>query len=416
MRVAVAMAMAAGLVLVACSSGKASKVATTQTTGSTTTAAPAASTVPATSTTGAPAIPPTRVWVLTGAANPAGLATTDDLVAVDLPSGAVGVPIPLPVDNADFVAVNRAGTLAFVINGGGSGGPTQVLTVDLSTGQAGPTISLPGAPEPAGPTSVAFSPDDDTAYFVDAFNGQLDPVNLSTMTAGSPIPVGPLAACGDVETEAAVTPDGQDVYIEGSGGLFDVDLTKNGSSPAFHLAVSGGSGAYGNVAIGLDPSGSTLYGLQPGQQSDALVPVSTNGDNAGTAINVPVGTKPVYTSQAAQVAPSWDKVFAPTDSTVDVVEFGSVPEQIVPVEVPGGTAGTPVVISSTQGQSGCGDQSPVPIAIAPGGQIALVGQPGSPQVHTVTLPGGAGGAAESVGTHAVLAILSGSGWPDSWPD
>jgi hypothetical protein len=74
------------------------------------------------------------------------------------------------------------------------------------------------------------------------------------------------------------------------------------------------------------------------------------------------------------------------------------------------------VISSTQDQSGCGDQSPVPIAIAPGGQIALVGQPGSPQVHTVTLPGGAGGAAESVGTHAVLAILSGSGWPDSWPD
>jgi hypothetical protein len=355
------------------------------------------------------------VWVLTGTPVTAGPPRTAALVPVDEPAGRVGTPVALPTTAAGFVAVNRTGTAAYVID---RDSPGRVVPVQLPSGAAGAPIALPVVASGGSIiTSVAFSPDDATAYFVDAGAGQLDPVNLTTGTASAPVPIAPLAACGDVETEAQATPDGQGVYVEGPSGLYDIDLTARHSSPSFDITAHEAAGAYGNMAISLDPSGQHLYVLQPGMQSDTLVAVVTNGDTAVSTSSVPVGPRAQPPSTQGDIqAPAWDKVFVASGSIADVVEYGSVPEQVVRVALPAGTVAGRVTVSPVAGLSGCGDQSPVPLAILPGGATAAAAGPGAADVHAIDLTSGRGGPVASTGGAAVLAVLSGSGWPDSWPN
>ncbi|HVM66274.1 MAG TPA: hypothetical protein VMU14_15505 [Acidimicrobiales bacterium] len=363
-----------------------------------------------------PARPPEgRVWALTGTPTTAGPPRTASLVPVDEPAGHVGTPVALPTTAAGFVAIDRAGTAAYVID---RDSPGRVVPVHLPTGVTGAAITLPVATSGGSIiTSVAFSADDRTAYFVDAGAGQLDPVDLVAGTAAAPIPIAPLAACGDVETQAVATPDDKGVYVEGPSGLYDVDLTARHSSPSFDIAAHDASGAYGNMAISLDAGGQRLYVLQPGMQSDTLVAVGTNGDAALSTVTVPVGPRAqAPPSQGDLQGPAWDKVFVASSSIADVIEYGSVPEQIVRVALPAGTVVGRATLSPVTGLSACGDQSPVPLAILPDNATAVAAGPGAPDVHGIDLASGGNLATVSTGRLPVLAVLSGSGWPDSWPN
>jgi len=326
-------------------------------------------------------------------------------------SGRAGPAVPIPdPSSVALVTLNPAGTTAYVVETP-STGPGRIVPIDLSTGTAGTPIDVAAAGSQFTPTSAAFSPDGRTAYLVDAVGGDLLPVDLSAGTAGPSIPVANLAACGDAVTSVVVTPDGQDAYIEGLGSLYDVDLVHHTASAAFHVTPPAGS--YGDPSISLSPDGRTLYVLQSGESADDLVPVATNGDNAGQAMSIPVGPKPTTFADPNATA-SWDKVFVPTDSSALVISFGATPEQIVPVDLATGTAREGIDLSPTKGSSDCGDQAPVAVAITADGTTAVVGEPGTTSVHTLSLTDANRGPATEVGPNGILAVLAAPGWPSSW--
>ncbi len=378
----------------------------------TTNGQPAERATPSTTLTGtvAAALP---VWVLTGTppAGPGEQPAVHAIVPVDTSTNRAGTPLVLPPEVV-FVAIDRQETRAvLLVDSGGSAG-VSLVPFSLTTGEARTPIPLHLSGYAV--TSAAFSPDDRVAYLVDALDGDIIPVDVAAGRSYAPIAVGPLAACGDVETQAAPTPDGQGIYVEGPSGLFDVDLTTRRSSPPFSVAASTAPGAYGNLSIGLSPNGRTLYVLQSGTGADTLVPVNTNGDAANVPITVPVGDKPAETTGI--LSPAWDKLFVPSDTTAYVVTFGSVPEQIESVDLTTGRLQFTVNVSTDKGTAACGDHSPVPVSIAAGGQVAVAASVGGNAVHTLSLPGGIAGPSIPVGSEQTLAVLSGAGWPAFWPD
>jgi hypothetical protein len=317
--------------------------------------------------------------------------------SITLPVG--GLITIAPNDQTAYVATDNA--------------TSTLIPVNLGLGAVGTPITLPGHDDLV--SSVAYSPSGTTLYLTDVNGGVLIPVNLSTQTAGPPIAVGPLGACGDIDTYTTVTPDGQDAYIEAQGRLFDVDLVHGKSSPAFTAtALAQTKNPYGDPDIALSPDGSTLWALQSGEHGDVLVPINTNGDAAGRAISVPVSNRPTAPpQQAEQWTPQWDNLYLPTNNTALIVAYGSQPEEVIPVNLTTGTAGQPISLASLKDNSGCGNSPQLPVAITADGSTAIVGNPADSSVYTVNLSNGAQGTPLKLsGTGALRAIISPTGYSD----
>ncbi len=95
-----------------------------------------------------------------------------------------------------------------------------VTPIDLTT-------DTPGTPIPVGsrPDQIAITPDGRTAYVVDYDSDAVTPINVATNTPGAAIPVN--TARGGI----AIAPDGQTAYVggnpEGGGTVTPIDTATN---------------------------------------------------------------------------------------------------------------------------------------------------------------------------------------------
>jgi hypothetical protein len=338
------------------------------------------------------------MWVLTTD----GAASSYDLVRIDPRSGEVGPTIAIPGGTPSFVAVAPSGRSAFAIDGSGS---QTLIPIDLSSGQSGTPVPLP---EGSTVTSAGFSPT--TVYLSDPAQGRLIPVALANWTVSTPISTGERVACGDFTTHTAVTPDDGDVYVQYETSLYDVDLQDRTSSPGFGVQSLEGADQFGDPTIALSPDGSTLWTLQSGTDDDTMVPINTDGDNAGAAFQIPVSDRP---AQSDPSSPNWDGLYVVSDAKAWVIAYGSVPERLVPVDLNSHQAGQPIIVGDVPGGASCAEGAALPVAINRDGTIAVVGGSERSTVRVVDLTTGSEGQPIRVGTGVVItAILSPTGYQD----
>jgi len=205
-------------------------------------------------------------------ANPDGDTITPISTATDEP----GQPIPVG-QSPDAMAVTPDGKTVLVLTSAGVSGLTPV---DAATNRAGKPVAIPGA------YAVAVAPGGETAYVLampdpDSQQGFVVPVDIRTMTAGTPIKV------GLSPVQIVFTPDGKMAYVANyaSGSVTPIQLAEGRAEPAI---------AAGKIPSGLaaSPDGTTVYvldsnifgGLGPG------MPVKTAPFGPGQVIPIHVAT------------------------------------------------------------------------------------------------------------------------------
>jgi DNA-binding beta-propeller fold protein YncE len=167
-----------------------------------------------------------------------------------------------------------AGWTAYVSGGG------TVTPVEVATGAVGIPIPVSDA------DAIAITPDGKTAYVTsDTSAGSVVPIDLATGTAGSPV------AVGEDPDAIAITPDGMVAYVAdatasggtGAGGLTPIDLLTN--TPGAHIAAP----TY-PMGIAITPNGETAYVTNYNYYT--VTPVDLSIDTAQTPIQVgafPIG-------------------------------------------------------------------------------------------------------------------------------
>jgi DNA-binding beta-propeller fold protein YncE len=221
--------------------------------------------------------------VLGGAAGPGGastapygvyvVVTSGTVVHVDPSAGTVGPTIPvgqLPVD----VAITEDGTLAYVPNLLSN----EVVPIDLRLGTA--TV-LPAIPVPC-PGSIVLVPGQPKAYVSQGCGrGTIVPLDLTTSTAGTPVPI------GLEPNRMAVTPDGSTLWVAVSGGgltapntLTPVDVATDTAGTPIQLSV----GKY-LAGVAITPDGGTAFVVS--QSDDTVIPVDLASRTVGAPIAVP---------------------------------------------------------------------------------------------------------------------------------
>jgi DNA-binding beta-propeller fold protein YncE len=191
------------------------------------------------------------------------------LAAVDPDSGR-STPLTGAFQNAQFVALDAAGTTAWVTDAPGG----TLSRVDLATGGIRVAAFSLGSPR-----GVALTPDGTRAYVAEWAGGDLVSVDLATgeveqVAAGLPGPIG-----------LALDAAGTTAYVT-AGGLYRVDLL-SGTVTSLSLAPDPGPGMLG---VALDATESFAYVTIP--NSGELVEVDLAGGavrTVATGLNVPFG-------------------------------------------------------------------------------------------------------------------------------
>jgi hypothetical protein len=143
------------------------------------------------------------------------------------------------------------------------------------------------------------------------------------------------------------------------------------------------------------------------------VAIDTDGDNAGKSISVPVSGRPTLAPSPAQSTPQWDDLYVPSATTALVIAFGTDPEEIIPVNLTTGAAGTAIPLSNLSDSSGCGNTPQLGVGITQDGSTAVVGDPSTSSVYTVNLSTGARGRVTRLSTSGTItAVLSPTGYSD----
>ena len=166
----------------------------------------------------------------------------------------------------------------------GTPGPTSLVEVGLGQGSGVPPVTPIRLT--SDPTAIAITPDGLSAY-VTTVAGTVMPINLTTDTAGAPIPV------GDDPVAIAITPNGKTAYVvngvddPGTGTVIPVDLATG--EPGKPIPAGDDP-----VAIAITPNGKTAYvvnGVINGLGGGTLTPIALGTDTPGAPI--PVGGNPV---------------------------------------------------------------------------------------------------------------------------
>lgn len=213
--------------------------------------------------------------------------SSSDLTPFNTASRVAGTVIPAS-STASQVVFAPNGLTAYVSNNSGS-----VTPVDVSTGQAGSPISVPGSDL----DGLAIAPDGRTLYVISYSDGDLIPVDLRTGEAETPIHV------GSYPDAVAVAPNGQTAYVANcasSGTVVPVDLTND----TVETAIPAGGCPEGIV---ITPNGQTAYTVD--NYGNQVTPIDLSDDEALPAISIPTGTPE-------------NIAMAPDGQTAYVVDYG----------------------------------------------------------------------------------------------
>ncbi len=223
------------------------------------------------------------------------------------------------------VAVTPDGKTAWVVNEY-SNGTGSVQPVDVTTGTAGTPIGL-GSIDPF---AIAITPDGSRAY-VTALQGtgELIPIDLATDTVMTPISTHGAFAI-------AITPDGRYAYLaEGSGNeVQKVDL--NSGSVVDTISV------LNPLGIAIDPSGTVAYVTSTSTAGSTVYPITLATDAVGTPITV--GSNP----RGVAFLPDGTEAFVANSNA----------ESVTPITVSTGTAQTAISLATTN------DPYPAPNSVA----------------------------------------------------
>jgi outer membrane autotransporter protein len=163
----------------------------------------------------------------------------------------------------------QSGPFLYVPSSGS--GDLSIIDTPTNTAAFGPIPLSPGL-------GVAVKGDQSFAY-VTNFSGTVTPINTATNTPGTPIPVGatPLGA--------AITPDGNTLYVanSGSGTVTPISTATNTPGPAIPVGA-------GPAGVAVTPDGKTVYVAN--QFDNTVTPINTATKTAGTPIFVGAGTQP----------------------------------------------------------------------------------------------------------------------------
>jgi DNA-binding beta-propeller fold protein YncE len=212
-----------------------------------------------------------------GTATPTAYAVTyngfDTMTPIDTTTNTAGTPIPVGA-YPDAIAIAPNGQTAYVVDGAGAA----VTPVDLSTGNPGTPI-----PVGTGPDAIAIAPDGQTAYVVSdpGPEGTVTPIDLDTDTPGTPIPA------GNYPGALAITPDGQTAYVANGAApcntenctpdttVTPIDLTTDTAGTPIPVGA-------GPSAIAVTPNGQTAYVVNG--DSGSVTPIATATDTPESPI------------------------------------------------------------------------------------------------------------------------------------
>jgi YVTN family beta-propeller protein len=220
----------------------------------------------------------------------AGGAGDDTFYPVNLASDTVGPSVALGTSgSAASLAIAPDGAMAYVV-----GQFVGVVPVDLATETVEPTIPIPASL----PGEIQIAPDGDTAY-VNA-GDDLFPIDL---TQNPPVVGSPITPCNYQDDEPfnlshfAISPDGSTLWTGCSheGSVVPVDLsTLTSGTP-----ISIGTGSDVLDGVGITPDGGTIYVTD--QTANSEIPVHPDGEvdtaipagHGATAIGIPPDQGPV---------------------------------------------------------------------------------------------------------------------------
>lgn len=271
----------------------------------------------------------------------------DEVVPLDLATGAVGLPIPVG-DSPLAIAITPDGEIALV----GSRDAGEVTPIDLATGVAGTPIAIES------PRAIAITPDGQTALVGSEGSSEVTPVDLASGASGSPVAVG----IGPVAI--AITPDGESAYVANysSDSVTPIDLTTGTAAAEIPVGEA-------PIAIQIAPDGGTAYVLL--RNAGEIVPIDLESDLPGVPIDVGPG---VY---AIAISPDGAMAYVAMEAT----------NAVTPVDLGTGTAEAPIPVGVT----------PAAIAISPDGETAYTANANGDDVTPIDLASGTAGASIAVG-------------------
>jgi len=264
------------------------------------------------------------------------------LAPLMLGSALTATPPPTPVKVTSSPAPGTAWVLGYF-----EGSP--LIPISLASGKLGTPVQInKGFDDDA----IAITPDGQTAYVAQNATNTIVPVDLATGAVGS------LINLAEEPTGIAITPDGRTAYVVtggpqiGGGDVVPIDTaTDTAGAPIYAGLVP--------TAIAIAPDGQTAYVVN--QISDSLTPIDLATDKAESSI-LPLTSPKNGGSELAGIA------ITPDGQTAYVVNdrwLSSTPNEVVPVDLATGKAGTPIQLGDPQG-------TPLNIAIAPNGLSAYV--------------------------------------------
>jgi YVTN family beta-propeller protein len=169
----------------------------------------------------------------------------------------------------------------------------------------GRTMSRNGGPQATATATVSIAgPAAWTAYVVNNLDNTVTPINLRTLVAGPPIPVG--AGPGAV----AITPDAKTAYVANGDAntVTPINTATNAPGPAIHV----GSDPF---SIAITPDGTTAWVANTGDGTVTPINVATN--TAGAPLTIPLGVSGVT------VSPDGATLYATGDPNVTPVNLAT---------------------------------------------------------------------------------------------
>jgi DNA-binding beta-propeller fold protein YncE len=212
--------------------------------------------------------------------------SNDQIVPVNLTTTPATVEPAIDVAaNPEGIAFSPDGQTAYVVDNDNPGAPNHtagskagVTPITVAANSPGTLITGVG-PQPF---AIAVAPNGKTAYVTEnASNapGEVFPIDLSTETAGTAIPISPE---GDGLPGIAITPDGSTAYVADYTQSTVVPIDLASGRPQTPIALSGRN----PYAIAVTPDSKTVYVTDGGSDGDTVTPIAASTATPGTTITV----------------------------------------------------------------------------------------------------------------------------------
>jgi YVTN family beta-propeller protein len=265
-----------------------------------------------------------------------------------------------------------------------------VSPLNISTNTIGTLIPVGLVPE-----GVAINPTGTIAYITNTESGTVEPIFIATNTTGTPIPLG-----AESPVPIAITPNGNFAYIadEIQANVAVVDLTTNtlvttipiGGQPDGLAITPNGQFVYvsnltsTSVSVISTASNTVLTTIPIGSTSNDVA-INPSGTTVYVTANVPNGVVLIDT------ATNTDTGFIPlgagnTPGAIAITPNGQfayvcIPANgtVIPITLATNTPGTPITVSSPTG-------NPNNIAITPDSQTAYVVNPIDNSIAVINIP------------------------------